>query len=162
MILLNLMLECKDSWLKGQSSFLRNSFIINHRQKRSARPLMARNSSKQRNLMSYLLLAHTDQEDDEDDEHNSTQTHNNEREVGHQNRDQQQLLHSGRRCIIDHHALCIRRECITHVKYGAWMMDGLAFYHVTKLSCLWLRKCVFLKCCILIPKNSQRTFINQA
>lgn len=56
-------------------------------------------------MLSHLLLARPDQEDDEDGEHDDSQAHDDEREVGDHGGDGQQLMHSCRRCIINHHAL---------------------------------------------------------
>ncbi len=58
--------------------------------------------------MPYLLLAGPQHEDDEDGEHNDAQSHKNEREVGHDSGDEQQLLHSGCRFIINHHTLYLK------------------------------------------------------
>ena len=61
-------------------------------------------------MLSYLLFAGSHQQDDEDRQHDATQSHENEREVGHRGADQQQLLHSGRRGVIDRHTLPIERQ----------------------------------------------------
>ena len=67
-------------------------------------------------MFSYPLSLDADQKDDEGDEHNDTQSHYDEREVGHNSGNQQQLLHSCSRRIINNHTLCIERQQGSHVR----------------------------------------------
>lgn len=53
----------------------------------------------------HLLVAGSDQEDDEDEEHDAPQSNDKERKVGHQIRNEQQLLEPGCRRIVDGYAL---------------------------------------------------------
>lgn len=56
-------------------------------------------------MLSYLLSVGPDQEDNEDGQHDGSQADDDEREVGDHVGDVQQLLDSGRRCVVNHHAL---------------------------------------------------------
>lgn len=53
----------------------------------------------------YLLFAAPDQEDNENSEQERPQAHDEEWKVGHQVGDEQQLLHSGCRCVVYGYAL---------------------------------------------------------
>lgn len=88
--------------------------------------------------MSYLLFAVPDQEEDEDCEHNGAKSHNNEREVGHESGNQQQLLYSRCRRIIDHHTLRIKRQKIHYRERICFFSSGFDYFIVVKCGSLYI------------------------
>lgn len=82
-------------------------------------------------MLSHLLLARPDQEDDEDGEHDGAQAQDDEREVGDHVGDGQQLLHSCRGGIINHHALSRgnRKNLKPRAFVRDWVVGGFSVRH---------------------------------